>query len=240
MPAQAPGNLASIDPEANTAMLFLFLTALLVAVAVSLSLPHLVRPFFALAYSQALDKAYLLKAYWPKDPEPESYHSKRLNQHRHRLSLRSDTQICSMSVNADMYRPNEITGLAEALYKLQHCDGVVLFEGGHMTFPDGQTLDIQSLSKKIHHQLINAYVNLDEAASIITNYGLVLGNEALAASTNKTLYSISGQTAHYPFESVIAPLALLIGVDPAKNDLAAHGADALWSRNKARLFGTKK
>jgi hypothetical protein len=220
-------------------MFLLYSTAFLLVVA-ALCVPHLVRPFFALAYSQALDTVYLLKAYWPKEPEPESYHSKRLQQHRHRLSLRSDIQICSMSVNADMYRPNEITGLAEALYKLQHCDGVVLFEGGHMTFPDGQTLDIQSLTKKIHHQLINAYVNLDEAASIITNYGLVLGNEALATSTNKTLYSISGQTAHYPFESVIAPLALLLGVDPAENELAAHGGDALWSRNKARLFGTKK
>lgn len=220
--------------------MFLFYSTALLLVVTALCVPHLVRPFFSAAYSQALDKAYLLKAYWPKDQEPDSYHSKRLKQHRHRLALRCDTQICSMNVNADMYRPNEITGLAEALYKLQHCDGVVLFEGGSMTFPDGQTLDIQSLTKKIHHQLVNAYVGLDEAASIITDYADALGQDALAASSNKTLYSISGQTAHYPLESVIAPLALLIGVDPDKNELAAHGGDALWSRNKARLFGTKK
>ncbi|WP_274644010.1 hypothetical protein [Pseudomonas serbica] len=220
-------------------MFLLYSTALLLVVT-ALCVPHLVRPLFAAVYSQALDKAYLLKAYWPKDPEPDNYHLKRLKQHRNRLSIRADAQICSMGINADLYRPNEICGLQEALYKLQHCDGVVLFENGRMIFPDGQTLDIHSLTKKIHHQLVNAYVGLDEAASIITDYADDLGNEALAASTNKTLYSISGQTAKYPLDGVIGPLALLLGVDPDKNDLAAHGGDALWSRNKARLFGTKK
>lgn len=214
--------------------MFLLFSAGLLLVATAMFLPRLARPLSEFAYSYTLDNLYLLKAYWPKKPEPESYLSRRLAEHRQRLSIQSTAQICSMNINEDSYRPNEISGLAEALYKLQHCEGVVLFEDGHMTFPDGQTLAIQSLTKKIHHQLINAYIGLDEAASLVTDYSNSLGNKALALSTNKVLHSLSGQTAHYPFETVIAPLALLIGVDPAKNELAVHGGETLWSRNKHR------
>ncbi|WP_338924390.1 hypothetical protein V0M98_32780 (plasmid) [Pseudomonas silesiensis] len=219
--------------------MFLFFSTVLLLVVTALCVPHLVRPFFAAAYSQALDKAYLLKAYWPKEPESESYHSRRLREHRKRLTIRSDIQICSMNINADMYRPVEIKDLAEALAALERCNGVAIFENGWITLPFGQSIHIESLMQKIHHHLINAYIGLDEASSIITDYADALGNKALALSTNKVLHSLSGQTAHYPFETVIAPLALLIGVDPGKNELAAHGGDALWSRNKARFFGTK-
>lgn len=107
MPALAPGTLTNIITRSEHRHVFVLFDVLLLVVT-ALCVPHLVRPFFAAAYSQALDKAYLLKAYWPKEPESESYHSRRLREHRKRLTIRSDIQICSMNINADMYRPSRL------------------------------------------------------------------------------------------------------------------------------------
>lgn len=197
--------------------------------------PRVLHALILSAWRWMLDYASLLRAYWTSKPNPGDYHSKRMAEHRERLSVRADVQICSMSQYADRYRPVEVKDLDESLRMIQSCNGVVIIENGWMVFPHGEYLNIHHLTQQMHHQLINAYIALDEASSTITDYADTLGQEALSASDNKILRSISGQSAHYPLEQIIAPLALLLGVDPASNKLAAHGGDELWRRNSSRL-----
>lgn len=119
---------------------------------------------------------------------------------------------------------------AGALQALYLGDGVIFFENGLATLPDGTQVELGAIAHEVLNALREAYIALDAASALITDYATTFNTpEELNEHPNDILRRIAGQGAMYPMQGVIVQLAKLLQLDPDKNE-AVIGGEVLWSR----------
>ena len=118
----------------------------------------------------------------------------------------------------------------DALQALYLRDGVIFFEKGIATLPDGTQVELGALTHEVLEVLRETYSALDAASAVITDYATTFNTpEELEKSENEILRKIAGYGNMYPMQSAIARLALLLNLDPDKNDVGI-GGKVLWER----------
>lgn len=118
----------------------------------------------------------------------------------------------------------------DALQALYLRDGVIFFEKGIATLPDGTQVELGALAHEVLEVLRETYSALDAASAVITDYATTFNTpEELEKSENEILRRIAGYGNMYPMQSAIARLALLLNLDPDKNDVGI-GGKVLWER----------
>lgn len=158
---------------------------------------------------------------WIKPPTPEARRLLRaasLHLHCHILGRPAVDQDAPSFVGVD------------ALQALYLRDGVIFFEKGIATLPDGTQVELGALTHEVLEVLRETYSALDAASAVITDYATTFNTpEELEKSENEILRKIAGYGNMYPMQSAIARLALLLNLDPDKNDVGI-GGKVLWER----------
>ncbi|WP_237043530.1 hypothetical protein [Pseudomonas aeruginosa] len=158
---------------------------------------------------------------WINPPTPEARRLLRaasLHLHCHILGRPAVDQDAPSFVGAD------------ALQALYLRDGVIFFEKGIATLPDGTQVELGALTHEVLEVLRETYSALDAASAVITDYATTFNTpEELEKSENEILRKIAGYGNMYPMQSAIARLALLLNLDPDKNDVGI-GGKVLWER----------
>ena len=158
---------------------------------------------------------------WINPPTPEARRLLRaasLHLHCHILGRPAVDQDASSFVGVD------------ALQALYLRDGVIFFEKGIATLPDGTQVELGALTHEVLEVLRETYSALDAASAVITDYATTFNTpEELEKSENEILRKIAGYGNMYPMQSAIARLALLLNLDPDKNDVGI-GGKVLWER----------
>ena len=158
---------------------------------------------------------------WINPPTPEARRLLRaasLHLHCHILGRPAVDQDAPSFVGVD------------ALQALYLRDGVIFFEKGIATLPDGTQVELGALSHEVLEVLRETYSALDAASAVITDYATTFNTpEELEKSENEILRKIAGYGNMYPMQSAIARLALLLNLDPDKNDVGI-GGKVLWER----------
>jgi hypothetical protein len=117
-----------------------------------------------------------------------------------------------------------------ALKALTLQEGVIYFNKGIATLPDGSQTALGPLALKLLEMLNESYAKLDAASSLITDYATLFHTfDELAVSDNEHLRRIAGHGDMYPFQWTLVRLAELLGIDPDKNEVGVGGA-VLWER----------
>ena len=158
---------------------------------------------------------------WINPPTPEARRLLRaasLHLHCHILGRPAVDQDAPSFVGVD------------ALQALYLRDGVIFFEKGIATLPDGTQVELGALTHEVLEVLRETYSALDAASAVITDYATTFNTpEELEKSENEILRKIAGYGNMYPMQSAIARLALLLNLDPDKNDVGI-GGKVLWER----------
>lgn len=158
---------------------------------------------------------------WINPPTPEARRLLRaasLHLHCHILGRPAVDQDAPSFVGVD------------ALQALYLRDGVIFFEKGIATLPDGTQVEAGALTHEVLEVLRETYSALDAASAVITDYATTFNTpEELEKSENEILRKIAGYGNMYPMQSAIARLALLLNLDPDKNDVGI-GGKVLWER----------
>lgn len=158
---------------------------------------------------------------WINPPTPEARRLLRaasLHLHCHILGRPAVDQDAPSFVGVD------------ALHALYLRDGVIFFEKGIATLPDGTQVELGALTHEVLEVLRETYSALDAASAVITDYATTFNTpEELEKSENEILRKIAGYGNMYPMQSAIARLALLLNLDPDKNDVGI-GGKVLWER----------
>lgn len=158
---------------------------------------------------------------WINPPTPEARRLLRaasLHLHCHILGRPAVDQDAPSFVGVD------------ALQALYLRDGVIFFEKGIATLPDGTQVELGALTHEVPEVLRETYSALDAASAVITDYATTFNTpEELEKSENEILRKIAGYGNMYPMQSAIARLALLLNLDPDKNDVGI-GGKVLWER----------
>lgn len=158
---------------------------------------------------------------WINPPTPEARRLLRaasLHLHCHILGRPAVDQDAPSFVGVD------------ALQALYLRDGVIFFEKGIATLPDGTQVELGALTHEVLEVLRETYSALDAASAVITDYATTFNTpEELEKSENEILRKIAGYGNMYPMQSAIARLALLLNLDPDKNDVGIGGKE-LWER----------
>ena len=158
---------------------------------------------------------------WINPPSPEARRLLRaasLHLHCHILGRPAVDQDAPSFVGVD------------ALQALYLRDGVIFFEKGIATLPDGTQVELGALTHEVLEVLRETYSALDAASAVITDYATTFNTpEELEKSENEILRKIAGYGNMYPMQSAIARLALLLNLDPDKNDVGI-GGKVLWER----------
>lgn len=158
---------------------------------------------------------------WINPPTPEARRLLRaasLHLHCHILGRPAVDQDAPSFVGVD------------ALQALYLRDGVIFFEKGIATLPDGTQVELGALTHEVLEVLRETYSALDTASAVITDYATTFNTpEELEKSENEILRKIAGYGNMYPMQSAIARLALLLNLDPDKNDVGI-GGKVLWER----------
>lgn len=158
---------------------------------------------------------------WINPPTPEARRLLRaasLHLHCHILGRPAVDQDAPSFVGVD------------ALQTLYLRDGVIFFEKGIATLPDGTQVELGALTHEVLEVLRETYSALDAASAVITDYATTFNTpEELEKSENEILRKIAGYGNMYPMQSAIARLALLLNLDPDKNDVGI-GGKVLWER----------
>lgn len=158
---------------------------------------------------------------WINPPTPEARRLLRaasLHLHCHILGRPAVDQDAPSFVGVD------------ALQALYLRDGVIFFEKGIATLPDGTQVELGALTHEVLEVLRETYSALDAASAVITDYATTFNTpEELEKSENEILQKIAGYGNMYPMQSAIARLALLLNLDPDKNDVGI-GGKVLWER----------
>lgn len=158
---------------------------------------------------------------WINPPTPEARRLLRaasLHLHCHILGRPAVDQDAPSFVGVD------------ALQALYLRDGVIFFEKGIATLPDGTQVELGALTHEVLEVLRETYSALDAASAVITDYATTFNiPEELEKSENEILRKIAGYGNMYPMQSAIARLALLLNLDPDKNDVGI-GGKVLWER----------
>ncbi|TDN59016.1 hypothetical protein [Paraburkholderia sp. BL10I2N1] len=118
-------------------------------------------------------------------------------------------------------------------------DGVIVFDNGVATLTDGTKLDVNGLTSAVIAAIGEAYVAMDAASSVLTDYAATLSPQDLENHPQAFMRAIAGLTDKYPMQSQIVALARLLDIDPESNALGIGGAE-LWRHNQARLFGDRR
>lgn len=109
-------------------------------------------------------------------------------------------------------------------------DGVIFFNKGIATLPDGSQTELGPLAIELLEVLNETYATLDSASALVTDYATSFNTvEELADSKNDHLRLIAGHGHMYPFQGAILRLTRLLDIDPDKNAVGVGGA-ALWER----------
>ncbi len=152
---------------------------------------------------------------WINPPTPEARRLLRaasLHLHCHILGRPAVDQDAPSFVGVD------------ALQALYLRDGVIFFEKGIATLPDGTQVELGALTHEVLEVLRETYSALDAASAVITDYATTFNTpEELEKSENEILRKIAGYGNMYPMQSAIARLALLLNLDPDKNDVGIGG-----------------
>lgn len=160
---------------------------------------------------------------WINPPTPEARRLLRaasLHLHCHILGRPAVDQDAPSFVGVD------------ALQALYLRDGVIFFEKGIATLPDGTQVELGALTHEVLEVLRETYSALDAASAVITDYATTFNTpEELEKSENEILRKIAGYGNMYPMQSAIARLALLLNLDPDKNDVGI-GGKVLWERSR--------
>jgi len=158
---------------------------------------------------------------WINPPTPEARRLLRaasLHLHCHILGRPAVDQDAPSFVGVD------------ALQALYLRDGVIFFEKGIATLPDGTQVELGALTHEVLEVLRETYSALDAASAVITDYATTFNTpEELEKSENEILRKIAGYGNMHPMQSAIARLALLLNLDPDKNDVGI-GGKVLWER----------
>ncbi|MGU5598992.1 hypothetical protein [Aeromonas caviae] len=158
---------------------------------------------------------------WINPPTPEARRLLRaasLHLHCHILGRPAVDQDAPSFVGVD------------ALQALYLRDRVIFFEKGIATLPDGTQVELGALTHEVLEVLRETYSALDAASAVITDYATTFNTpEELEKSENEILRKIAGYGNMYPMQSAIARLALLLNLDPDKNDVGI-GGKVLWER----------
>ena len=158
---------------------------------------------------------------WINPPTPEARRLLRaasLHLHCHILGRPAVYQDAASFVGVD------------ALQALYLRDGVIFFEKGIATLPDGTQVELGALTHEVLEVLRETYSALDAASAVITDYATTFNTpEELEKNENEILRKIAGYGNMYPMQSAIARLALLLNLDPDKNDVGI-GGKVLWER----------
>ncbi|WP_232925212.1 hypothetical protein [Pseudomonas sp. S4_EA_1b] len=158
---------------------------------------------------------------WINPPTPEARRLLRaasLHLHCHILGRPAVDQDAPSFVGVD------------ALQALYLRDGVIFLEKGIATLPDGTQVELGALTHEVLEVLRETYSALDAASAVITDYATTFNTpEELEKSENEILRKIAGYGNMYPMQSAIARLALLLNLDPDKNDVGI-GGKVLWER----------
>ena len=154
---------------------------------------------------------------WINPPTPEARRLLRaasLHLHCHILGRPAVDQDAPSFVGVD------------ALQALYLRDGVIFFEKGIATLPDGTQVELGALTHEVLEVLRETYSALDAASAVITDYATTFNTpEELEKSENEILRKIAGYGNMYPMQSAIARLALLLNLDPDKNDVGIGGKE---------------
>ncbi|MGZ0810162.1 hypothetical protein, partial [Pseudomonas aeruginosa] len=138
---------------------------------------------------------------WINPPTPEARRLLRaasLHLHCHILGRPAVDQDAPSFVGVD------------ALQALYLRDGVIFFEKGIATLPDGTQVELGALTHEVLEVLRETYSALDAASAVITDYATTFNTpEELEKSENDILRKIAGYGNMYPMQSAIARLALL-------------------------------
>jgi len=158
---------------------------------------------------------------WDNPPTPEArrlVHAARLHLHRYILDRPAAGPDAKPFVGV------------HALRALYIGDGVIFFEKGIATLPDGTLIDLRAVAHEVLDVLRESYAALDAASALITDYATTFNTpEELSEHPNEILRRIAGYGSMYPMQSTIARLALLLKLDPDQNDVGI-GGKVLWER----------
>ncbi len=159
---------------------------------------------------------------WVNPPTPEAGRLRKAAQ------LHLCRYILDRSTVADSNEP--IFAGVDALQALYLRDGVIFFENGVATLPDGTQVELGAVAHEVLDVLRETYSALDAASALITDYATTFNTpEELNEHPNDILRRIAGRGAMYPMQGVIARLAQLLKLDPNKNEVGIGGA-VLWER----------
>lgn len=158
---------------------------------------------------------------WVNPPTPEAQRLLRaanLHLHCHILGRPTDDPNAQSFVGVN------------ALKALYLRDGVIFFEKGIATLPDGSQVELGAVANEVLEVLHETYTALDSASAVITDHVTTFSSpEELVQSESDILRRIAGNGSMYPMQSAIVRLAQLLNLDPDKNDVGV-GGKVLWEQ----------